>query len=177
MDRAGGANVEEAARRLFGILSERGLRLVCAESCTGGIVSSAITDISGSSSVLWGGVVAYSNECKTRLLGVPQAALAEYGAVSREVVREMARGALEAAKEADIALAISGIAGPEGGSREKPVGLVWFAFRTAGIGAEGIRDVESFEESLTFAGDRKAVREAAAAHAILRAAELAREFR
>lgn len=177
MDRAAGANIEDAARGLFRILSERGLRLACAESCTGGMVTSAITDIPGSSAVLWGGVVAYSNECKMRLLGVPRTALAEYGAVSREVAREMARGALEAAEEADIALAISGIAGPDGGSREKPVGLVWFAFRKAGIGAEGIRNVESFEESRTFAGDRNAVREAAAAHAMLRAAELARGFR
>lgn len=162
--------VDAAAERLYRTLSGRGLRLVCAESCTGGMVTEAVTDIPGSSSVLWGGVVAYSNECKSRLLMVPPEAIADFGAVSREVARAMAKGALEAGSPAgpDLALAITGIAGPDGGSADKPVGLVWFGFRTA-CG-------EAFEESAVFSGDRRAVREAAAERAMSRAADLAQGF-
>ncbi|MGA2545722.1 MAG: nicotinamide-nucleotide amidohydrolase family protein [Rectinemataceae bacterium] len=163
------ARVSDAADQLFRVLSDRGLRVVCAESCTGGMVTAAITDIPGSSAVLWGGVVAYSNECKFRLLGVPQETIVEFGAVSREVAKAMAAGALAASGGADLALAITGIAGPEGGSAGKPIGLVWFAFRRADGGAS--------EESAIFSGDRKAVREAAAERAMIRAAALARELR
>ena len=85
-------------RVLFRALFDRRLRLACAESCTGGKVASAITDIPGSSAVLWGGVVAYSNECKSRLLGVPQELIAERGAVSREVARAMASGVLDGSR-------------------------------------------------------------------------------
>jgi PncC family amidohydrolase len=144
------------------------------------MVMSTITEIPGSSAVLWGGVVAYSNESKSRFLGVPPETITEFGAVSREVARAMASGAYELSRRspggasvleasgADLALAITGIAGPDGGSPEKPVGLVWFAFRGAAIGADGAR-----EECLIFAGDRHSIREAAAGRAMLRAAELA----
>jgi nicotinamide-nucleotide amidase len=163
--------VAEAARGLFDALSGLGLRLVCAESCTGGMITAALTDLPGSSGVLWGGIAAYSNQCKSRVLGVPTATIAEFGAVSREVARAMAEGALGLSGSAleggaSLALAVTGIAGPEGGSAEKPVGLVWFAFRREGGPA--------YEESLRFEGYREAVREAAAAHAMRRATELTR---
>lgn len=175
MDRGAGAaddsdeSLGAAARTLFRELSDRRLRLACAESCTGGMVSEALTDIPGSSAVLWGTVVAYSNECKSRLLGVPPELIAEHGAVSRESARAMARGVFEASG-ADISLAITGIAGPVGGTPEKPVGLVWFGFRMAGNG-----NGEAYEESEVFAGDRKAVRRAASERVMLRAAQLVRE--
>lgn len=156
-----------AARALFGALTERGLKIACAESCTGGLVTAALTDIPGSSTALWGGVAAYSNECKARLLGVPEETIGRHGAVSREVARAMAEGLLEASGGvggADLSLAITGIAGPDGGSAEKPVGLVWFAWRA--------RDGAAFEESAIFPGDRKAVREAAAERAMAGAAAL-----
>jgi nicotinamide-nucleotide amidase len=187
LGRVHGASVQEAARILFKDLLEGGLSIVCAESCTGGMVASAITDIPGSSAVLWGGVVAYSNESKSRLLGVPPEAIAEFGAVSREVARAMAGGALDLGRGAwrgnhgeagaDLALAITGIAGPTGGSPEKPVGLVWFAFRSAAPGdIEGPAGLSS-EEYAIFDGDRLSIREAAAERAMLRAAELARSLR
>ena len=162
------SGVGAAAADLFAVFSERGLRLACAESCTGGLVTEAITDIPGSSAVLWGGVVSYSNECKERFLGVKAATLASFGAVSREVAAQMVEGVLAASGEggADIALAITGIAGPDGGSEEKPVGTVWFAWRT--------RDGRSTEACERFPGDRSAVREAAAMRALEGASELAR---
>ena len=116
-----------------------------------------------------GGVVAYSNDCKVRLLGVSADLIAEFGAVSREVARAMAIGALALREPADngagLALAITGIAGPEGGSPEKPVGLVWFAFCSA--------NGQAFEESAIFSGDRNEVRKAATERALIRAAALA----
>lgn len=127
----------------------------------------AITDQPGSSAALWGGVVSYSNDCKTRLLGVERHTLDAYGAVSRETVAAMAMGALQASG-ADIAFAISGIAGPSGGSPEKPVGLVWFAWRTS--------DGQAHEESLRFEGSRRRVREAAAEHALAVSTLLARSM-
>jgi nicotinamide-nucleotide amidase len=164
-----GGSVAAAARDLFRVLSERGLTIACAESCTGGLVTAALTDIPGSSAVLWGGVAAYSNECKSRLLGVPAATIDGYGAVSREVARSMAEGILEAGGPtggADLGLAVTGIAGPDGGSEEKPVGLVWFAWRA--------RSGEAREECARFPGDRQAVRGAAALRALAGAAALAR---
>lgn len=165
----------DSAAALIESLSSAGLLLCCAESCTGGMVTEAVTDVPGSSAVLWGGVTAYSNECKSRILGVPPETIAEFGAVSREVARAMALGAIERSRGpggergADLALAITGIAGPEGGTPEKPVGLVWFGFR---LGGRAIREA-SFEESARFSGGRRAIREAAAAHAMTRAAALA----
>ncbi len=92
----GSVRITNAANQFFHVLSDRGIRVVCAESCTGGMVAAAITDIPGSSAVLWGGVVAYSNDCKFRLLGVSPDLIADFGAVSREVARAMAIGALAA---------------------------------------------------------------------------------
>jgi nicotinamide-nucleotide amidase len=164
----GNVELADAARRLFEELKARSLMLACAESCTGGLVTAAITDIPGSSEVLWGGVAAYTNECKERLLGVPREAIESYGAVSTEVAIAMAEGALKACGPGaaiDLSLAISGIAGPGGGSEAKPVGLVCFAWRA--------RSGEGREESLLFPGGRKAVREAAALHAMNVAASLA----
>ena len=132
-------------------LKQRGWQVTCAESCTGGGVAAAITDIPGSSAWFGAGFVTYSNAHKMRMLGVSEDSLARVGAVSEEVVREMAAGALRAAG-ADLAVAVSGIAGPDGGTAEKPVGTVWFAWATA-------RSIAAHCHLL--AGDRKAVREQA----------------
>lgn len=104
----------------------RGLTLATAESCTGGMVSAAITDVPGSSEVFLGGVVAYANQMKIDALDVPAGLLAQFGAVSEESARAMAEGA-RALSGADLAVAVTGVAGPQGGTAEKPVGLVWFA--------------------------------------------------
>jgi nicotinamide-nucleotide amidase len=111
---------------LFRALQERGERLALAESCTGGLAAKWLTDLPGSSRVFWGGVAAYSNDAKERLLGVPRALLETSGAVSEEAAAGMARGLLERSS-ADLAAAVTGIAGPEGGSPEKPVGTVWIS--------------------------------------------------
>lgn len=115
--------LELAARVLEGC-RERGLRIATAESCTGGLVAGVLTEVAGSSDVLDCGYVTYSNTAKQRLLGVPQALLIQCGAVSRPVAEAMAAGALASA---DLCVAITGIAGPGGGSPDKPVGLVHFA--------------------------------------------------
>jgi len=104
----------------------RGLKIATAESCTGGLVAGALTDIAGSSDVVDRGFVTYSNEAKQQMLGVPAGTLQEHGAVSRQTAEAMARGALGRAN-ADLVVAITGIAGPGGGSADKPVGLVHFA--------------------------------------------------
>jgi nicotinamide-nucleotide amidase len=104
----------------------KGLTIATAESCTGGLVASALTEISGSSAVVDRGFVTYSNAAKTAMLGVPAALIERVGAVSEEVARAMAEGAI-AHSRADLAVAITGVAGPTGGSPEKPVGLVHFA--------------------------------------------------
>jgi nicotinamide-nucleotide amidase len=114
------------ARTVIEALRARHLKLATAESCTGGLVAAAITDIAGSSDVFDRGFVTYSNEAKTEMLGVPSDLIAKHGAVSREVAEAMALGAL-AHSRADIAISVTGIAGPLGGSSEKPVGLVHFA--------------------------------------------------
>jgi nicotinamide-nucleotide amidase len=110
-------------------LREKGWKIATAESCTGGLVAAAITDVAGSSDVFDRGFVTYSNAAKTEMLGVPAELIAEHGAVSREVAQAMADGALKHSN-ADVAVAITGIAGPSGGSEEKPVGLVYIAEAT-----------------------------------------------
>lgn len=112
--------------RVGGLLRQRGLRLAAAESCTGGLVGHRITNIPGSSTYYMGSITAYAYEAKVRLLGVKWETLEAYGAVSSQVVSEMATG-VRRAMAADIGIAISGIAGPGGGTPEKPVGLVCFA--------------------------------------------------
>jgi PncC family amidohydrolase len=117
--------VEKTMEEQIGeLLLQRGWFLALAESCTGGLVSHRITNVSGSSSYYLGGITAYANQTKVRLLGVSPATLEEHGAVSRETVLEMARGVRQSL-HADISMSISGIAGPGGGTSEKPVGLTW----------------------------------------------------
>ena len=114
------------ADQILALCRKAGLRLVTAESCTGGLLAAALTDIPGSSDVFERGFVTYSNDAKTELLDVPPELIAKHGAVSREVAEAMARGAL-ANSRADIAVAVTGVAGPGGGTSEKPVGLVHLA--------------------------------------------------
>jgi competence/damage-inducible protein CinA-like protein len=135
---------------------ERGLTLATAESCTGGLVAARLTSVPGSSDVFVGGVVAYANEVKARELGVPEAILARHGAVSAETAAAMAAGAMERLG-ADVAVSVTGVAGPGGGSADKPVGLV---FLHAG-GPEGVEARE-----LDFPGDRDAIRSRAAVAAL-----------
>ncbi|TYR31134.1 CinA family protein [Mesorhizobium microcysteis] len=119
------------ARRFLDICQARGILSATAESCTGGLIIALLTDIPGSSSMVDRGFVTYSNEAKMEMLGVTAQTLQAHGAVSRETALEMAAGAL-AHSRAGISLAVTGIAGPDGGSAEKPVGLVWF-----GVGVKG----------------------------------------
>jgi PncC family amidohydrolase len=125
------------------------LRLAVAESCTGGLLSHRLTNVPGSSTYFVGGIVAYAYEAKVRLLGVRWETLEKYGAVSRETVLEMARG-VRRALAADIGIAISGIAGPGGGTPEKPVGLTWIGFS-----AEGVEMAQKY----IWPGDRLKVKE------------------
>ena len=133
-------------------LRERGQRLCTAESCTGGGIAHALTEIAGASEWYECGWVTYSNESKVRLLGVPFDLIERWGAVSEAVAAAMARGALEHSA-ADLAVAVTGIAGPGGGTADKPVGLVWFAW------AERGRDCRTARQR--FAGDRAEIRRAA----------------
>ncbi|MCB1866470.1 MAG: CinA family protein [Chromatiales bacterium] len=130
-------------------LVARGWKLAVAESCTGGWIGKAITDVSGSSAWFERGFVVYSNQAKVDLLGVKPATLEAYGAVSEPTAREMADGAL-ARSRAQLAVAVTGIAGPDGGSREKPVGTVFLAWAA--------RDEETRVQRMRFLGDRAEVR-------------------
>ncbi|WBU42469.1 MULTISPECIES: nicotinamide-nucleotide amidase [Marinobacter] len=141
--------LESAGNTLGEWLVEHGKTIATAESCTGGWVAKVLTDRAGSSAYLMAGLVTYSNEAKQAILGVEESVLAEHGAVSEPVVRQMVAGAVRAA-DADIAVAISGIAGPGGGSDEKPVGTVWFAW---GTGPDRIET-----STQCFDGDRDQVR-------------------
>lgn len=134
---------------LAALLHVREETLALAESCTGGWVGKAITELPGSSGWFSCGFVTYSNEAKSRLLGVREETIRSHGAISGETALEMAAGALRHGRT-DWSLAVTGIAGPTGGSPDKPVGLVWFAW----AGANGVRD----SESCVFAGDRRSVR-------------------
>ena len=137
------------AVRVSRLLEARGVRLATAESCTGGWISKALTDIAGSSAWFEYGFVTYGNGAKTDMLGVDPELLEQQGAVSREVAAAMAMGA-RVVSGADVAVAVTGIAGPDGGSPDKPVGTVWLAW----VGPER-RETIRVE---TFAGDRDAVR-------------------
>ncbi len=117
----------------------KGLKIATAESCTGELVAGLLTHIPGSSAVVERGFVTYTNEAKEECLGVPPETIRAYGAVSEETARAMAEGALKASR-ADIAVSVTGIAGPDGGSAQKPVGLVWFACaRRGGATVAGLR--------------------------------------
>jgi nicotinamide-nucleotide amidase len=120
------SDLRAAAKRLLDLCRRGGLHVATAESCTGGLVAAALTEIAGSSDVVECGFVTYSNAAKETMLGVPAATLKRHGAVSAETAAAMAAGAL-GRSPADLAVAITGIAGPGGGSRQKPVGLVHFA--------------------------------------------------
>jgi PncC family amidohydrolase len=144
LDRASDELKEQLAPHLYGSgdavlpavlgreLAARGLRIVTAESCTGGLAAKLLTDTPGSSTWMDTGFVTYSNEAKQRILGVPSGLIQEHGAVSEAVALSMLRGALERSS-ADVGLAITGIAGPEGGTPEKPVGTVWIAWGGRGL--------------------------------------------
>lgn len=132
-------------------LKQSGMRICCAESCTGGMIAAAITDIAGSSAVFSRGFVTYSNQAKINMLGVKPETLNLHGAVSGQTVSEMASGAITASEdEADFAVAVSGIAGPDGGTVEKPVGLVYICVLKKGEVGQVTRYV--------FDGDRQSVR-------------------
>jgi nicotinamide-nucleotide amidase len=151
------SELEALARGLGQRLQAQGQILATAESCTGGWVAKVMTDISGSSAWFDCGFVTYSNQAKQRMLAVPAELLAADGAVSEGVVKAMVRGALQNSG-ATLALAISGVAGPDGGSAEKPVGTVWFGW--------GSSDGRLRAQRSHFDGDRAAVRRQAVAHAL-----------
>lgn len=150
--------VESLVTQIAQQLSQHGLMLATAESCTGGLIAAHCTDLAGSSQWFDRGMVTYSNAAKVDLLGVPAALIEQHGAVSEPVARAMAEGAVQHSK-AQLSLATTGIAGPSGASPGKPVGTVWFAWSCAG---------QTISEKQVFAGDRQAVRQAAAEHALSR---------
>lgn len=139
--------------------------LVTAESCTGGLIAAACTDLAGSSNWFERGFVTYSNAAKTEALGVDAALIEKEGAVSEAVARAMALGALSHS-HAQVAVAVTGVAGPTGGSRLKPVGTVWFGFGLPGKAGKLVSEVRRFE------GDRAAVRAATVRHVLQRLIEL-----
>lgn len=149
--------LEQAGSQLADQLSQMGFTVVTAESCTGGWVAKVLTDKTGSSAYVVGGLVTYSNDAKKALLGVTDVSLDNHGAVSEPVVREMVAGAL-ATTGANIAVAVSGVAGPGGGSEEKPVGTVWFAWGSA------VKTTEAVVQH--FSGDRDQVRRQAVLFAL-----------
>jgi PncC family amidohydrolase len=138
------------------LLRKRGLRLAVAESCTGGLIGHWLTNVAGSSTYYMGSVTAYAYETKVRILGVSWDTLEKYGAVSEETVLEMARG-VRLALVADIGISVSGIAGPTGGTPDKPVGTTWIGFSSP---------KEEFARQFLFQGDRMAVKEQAAQAAL-----------
>ncbi len=145
----------QLAKRAGAALQQRGETVSTAESCTGGLLAGAITEIAGSSAWFEQGFVTYANQAKQQLLGVSAAELEQQGAVSEAVVKAMAQGVVNAG--ADWGLSTSGIAGPDGGSSAKPVGTVWFAWASK-------TTVQA--EKCVFSGDRQQVREQAVAHAL-----------
>jgi nicotinamide-nucleotide amidase len=157
---ASDAGLYDLAAEIGRKLLESGWRVVTAESCTAGWVAKALTDVPGSSQWFECGYVTYSNTAKMRDVGVSGRTLAEHGAVSEPTVREMANGALRTAG-VEMAIAVSGIAGPDGGTPDKPVGTVWFAVAT--VNAEGPAAVCEVRH---FSGDREQVRRQAVDHAL-----------
>lgn len=148
--------MNKVVEHLVELLKTSGLTCATAESCTGGGVGQAITAVAGSSAVFVGGVISYSNDVKRDVLGVRAETLSSVGAVSSETAAQMALG-VRALLKTDLAVSLTGIAGPDGGSAEKPVGLVWFGLATP----DGVRT-----EKALFSGDRARVREQAVIHAI-----------
>lgn len=147
-------------KHLAQLLEGRNWKLATAESCTGGLIAAACTDAPGSSAWFERGFVTYSNESKMEMLGIPAKMLDEHGAVSQAVAHAMAQGAL-ARSQAQVAVSVTGIAGPTGGSDKKPVGTVWFGLA---VNDKGVTRVETTQRQ--FPGDRTAVREASVGFAI-----------
>jgi len=143
---------------LAALLTQKNWMMATAESCTGGLIAAACTDLAGSSAWFERGFVTYSNAAKTELLGVPAQLIAQHGAVSEPVARAMAEGAV-AHSHADVSVAVTGVAGPSGGSPDKPVGTVWLGWHIHG---------HTTAERCHFAGDRAAVRQATVQHALRR---------
>lgn len=166
MDGPGGrgkdARTDTAEERLVALLASRGMTVTTAESCTGGLIAGTIVNVAGASDVLNEGYVTYSNEAKQRLVGVDARTLEKFGAVSGQTAREMAEGAARAAG-ADVALSATGIAGPGGGSEEKPVGLVY-----VGCFVDG----ETRVKECRFSGTRRENRESTVAEALKLAVEM-----
>ncbi len=146
-----------AATSLLAECRSRGLMLATAESCTGGLIAAVLTEIPGSSDVVDRGFITYSDDAKSEMLGVPAELIATNGAVSGPVAASMASGALQRSK-ATLTIAVTGVAGPGGGTESKPVGTVWFGL--------GVRDGTTTTEHQVLPGDRAAVREATTAHAL-----------
>ena len=152
--------IRKLAEALVKELNESGKAVATAESCTGGWIAKAITDIPGSSAVFGYGIVSYANGAKESIIGVQNQTLEQHGSVSAEVVEEMAQGTLHLSG-ADIAVAVSGVAGPDGGTKEKPVGMVWFAWAVRD-GTDALVDTKCEQ----FSGDRELIREASVAYAL-----------
>ena len=150
--------IAELVARLADLLLKKRWSLATAESCTGGMIAAACTDLAGSSAWFERGFVTYSNAAKVELLGVDADLIAQNGAVSEEVARAMAQGALSCSR-AQLAVSVTGVAGPTGGSASKPVGTVWFGFATHAL---------VMTETCLFTGDRASVRQATVQHALQR---------
>lgn len=153
------------AEALGNLLKERELTVACAESCTGGNIAHRITQQPGSSNYFLGSIVSYANDVKTNVLGVPRKYIDRYGAVSKQVVESMAEGAARLMRS-DCSISTSGIAGPDGGTKQKPVGTVWIA---AKYGSKLVSECRHFE------GDRNDVIESATAHGIVMLINLLRD--
>ena len=153
-----GLPIPEYVAQLAQQLSQKGWLMATAESCTGGLIAGACTERPGSSQWLDCGFVTYSNRAKSAMLDVPAALIAAHGAVSEPVARAMAQGAI-AQSQAQVSVAVTGVAGPDGVSASKPVGTVWFAWQVAG---------QLHSEMMRFDGDRHAVRQATVQHALRR---------
>ena len=149
-------SIEELVQQLAAKLNEKGWMLATAESCTGGMIAAACTDLAGSSQWFERGFVTYSNEAKTEMLGVPAEMIAKHGAVSEEVVRAMAEGAIRHSR-AQVSIAVTGIAGPGGGSVEKPVGTVWVGWCV---------QEATYSTLLNLSGSRHQIRQSTAAFAL-----------
>ncbi|WED27105.1 CinA family protein [Vibrio sp. DW001] len=156
-------SLSELSKKVGVLLADNNHVLVTAESCTGGGIASAITDVSGSSAWFDRAFVTYSNEAKMDMIDVNPKTLNIYGAVSQETVEEMASGALRHS-QATISISVSGIAGPTGGTEDKPVGTVWFGWKIGNQFEE--------QEMVCFSGSRESVREQACYHALAKLVEL-----
>lgn len=140
-------DIQRSAQQIIDLYGAQGRQLVTAESCTGGLIAGALTEIPGSSAVVERGFVTYSNEAKQEMLGVSTEALGDHGAVSEQVAAQMADGAL-ARSRADIAISVTGVAGPTGGSTAKPVGTVCFGIAQKGLGLRHERRIFSDQDRL-----------------------------